>query len=467
MAETYYLAPDGSDDNPGTIDSPFATFDHAIAVAKPGDTIYVRGGIYMLDDSIEINKAGAPGSPIRPWALDGETPILDCTDNPRHANPPQPREDDSIAGTADALGFFIAPGGDWWHLKGLIIGNVPYYGVRVYGSNNIFERLFIHDCKAAGLELTGKEGWTPSNNLVLNCDSYHNFDPQTDGEDADGFAAKFDSLGPGNVFRGLRAWANSDDGFDFWHATYPVLLEHCWSFDNGFFRPEWEGQVSGSWRGDGLGFKLGQDAAELLLNHVAAFGNKAYGIDDNGNGSPGGVDINNATLVSNAKAGNPIQISLDDGRPHTVRNCVAYDVDGTDVTDFSASVDDAFNSWNGIGVSPADFVSLDMTALLEAAAAPRNPDDSLPDIGLHLDRCSHLIDAGSDVGLPYDGLAPDLGAFERCVGDVNQDGVVDVVDILAVLAAWGESDVDEDVTCDSVVDVLDLLAVLGAWGACS
>jgi hypothetical protein len=412
VADTYYIATDGNDDNSGMLARPFGTFNHAIRLAKAGDTIYVRGGTYMLNDSIEINKAGANGSPIKLWSYGTETPVLDFRRNPRHANPPQPRTNDTMSATSDAVGIHVANGGDWWHIKGLTVQNAPYYGVRVYGSNNIFERLVLRDNKASGLEITGKEGCTPSNNLVLNSDSYHNFDPQTNGEDADGFAAKFGTLGPGNVFCGLRSWSNSDDGYDFWHAAHPVVIEDCWSFDNGFARTEWVKQVSGSWRGDGLGFKLGQDAAELVLNRVVAFGNKAFGIDENGNRSMGGVTINNATLVNNAKSGNPIQIQLNDGRPHTVRNTIAFDVDGAAVTDFSAAVDDAFNTWNGIGVSASDFTNTNMNQLLAAATSPRKPDGSLPDIGLHLDPRSHLIDAGTDVGLPYHGPAPDLGAFE-------------------------------------------------------
>jgi hypothetical protein len=57
----------------------------------------------------------------------------------------------------------------------------------------------------------------------------------------------------------------------------------------------------------------------------------------------------------------------------------------------------------------ADFVSLD-TALL---TMPRNPDGSLPDISfMKLAPKSRLIDAGTDVGSPYNGKAPDLGCFE-------------------------------------------------------
>ncbi len=56
----------------------------------------------------------------------------------------------------------------------------------------------------------------------------------------------------------------------------------------------------------------------------------------------------------------------------------------------------------------------------------------------------------------------------ECLADVNEDELVDVVDLLAVLAAWGQtgSDLPEDVNYDGIVDVLDILIVLAAWGPC-
>tara|TARA_R110002072_G_scaffold284006_1_gene447787 strand:+ start:7505 stop:8812 length:1308 start_codon:yes stop_codon:yes gene_type:complete len=413
QAATYFIATDGSDDQSGTIEEPFGTFDHAIRIAEAGDTIFVRGGKYTLSHGIEISNAGAEGRPINLWAHQAENPLLDFATNPRHSNPPQPRMNDAIAATKSAVGIHVSGGGDWWHIKGLTIENAPYYGVRVYGSNNVFEELVLRGNKASGLEITGKSGCTPSNNLVLNCDSYFNFDPQSNGEDADGFGAKFDGLGPGNVFRGLRAWSNADDGYDFWHAAHPVLVEDCWAFDNGFFRPEWTMQVSGSWQGDGMGFKLGQDAAELVLNRIVAFGNKGYGIDENGNRSQRGVTINHATMVNNTTNGNAVQVQLNDGSPHTIRNSIAFDSDGPVTTEFSEVVNDSSNTWNGVGVTARDFVDIRADRLLAAATGPRQADGSLPDIGLHLAPSSALIDAGTDDGQPYDGKAPDLGAFEN------------------------------------------------------
>ena len=57
-----------------------------------------------------------------------------------------------------------------------------------------------------------------------------------------------------------------------------------------------------------------------------------------------------------------------------------------------------------------------------------------------------------------------LGPASGEPADVNGDGVVNVLDLLAVIAAWGSPGGPEDVNSDGVVDVLDLLAVIAAWG---
>jgi hypothetical protein len=50
-------------------------------------------------------------------------------------------------------------------------------------------------------------------------------------------------------------------------------------------------------------------------------------------------------------------------------------------------------------------------------------------------------------------------------GDVNSDGEVDVLDLLEVLAHWGEPALwPLDTNCDSTIDLLDVLSVLENWG---
>jgi hypothetical protein len=62
-----------------------------------------------------------------------------------------------------------------------------------------------------------------------------------------------------------------------------------------------------------------------------------------------------------------------------------------------------------VTVTADDFASV---AVAEALA-PRQPDGSLPDVGfMRLAAGSDVIDRGTDVGLPFVGSGPDLGAFE-------------------------------------------------------
>ncbi|MDW6056835.1 hypothetical protein SAZ11_00320 [Streptomyces sp. FXJ1.4098] len=69
-----------------------------------------------------------------------------------------------------------------------------------------------------------------------------------------------------------------------------------------------------------------------------------------------------------------------------------------------------YNSWNlGIALSDGQFQSVS-TSGWDAA---RQTDGSLPVLrNLRLAANSALIDKGVNVGLPYSGQAPDLGAFE-------------------------------------------------------
>jgi len=45
----YYVAANGNDENAGTITNPFATIAHALEVAKEGDAVFVRNGVYATD----------------------------------------------------------------------------------------------------------------------------------------------------------------------------------------------------------------------------------------------------------------------------------------------------------------------------------------------------------------------------------------------------------------------------------
>lgn len=53
-----------------------------------------------------------------------------------------------------------------------------------------------------------------------------------------------------------------------------------------------------------------------------------------------------------------------------------------------------------------------------------------------------------------------------CPADLNDDGKVDISDIVIVLDHWGQNYVPADINGDGVVNIDDLFAVLAAWGPC-
>ena len=241
-------------------------------------------------------------------------------------------------------------------------------GVLVSGSNNTLERLVTRQNQDSGLILKSSGTRIPANNLILNSDSYGNFDYLTgsnpdQGGNADGFAAKFRDIGPGNYFIGDRAYNNSDDGYDLWGATSAVTIINSQAFHNGLssvFKTS-AGAAVPNYGGNGNGFKLGQDSSTHLLTGDVAWGNPHNGFDINGNArdtvGPNiithGVTVYNNTAFNNGTLSGS-NFRFDDTFPHVLKNNISL-IGAVNVV--SANVAD-HNSWNsGFSVTTSDFVS--------------------------------------------------------------------------------------------------------------
>src|SRR6185503_12660461 len=268
----YYIAASGDDTNPGTEALPFRTLTKGHQVARAGTTLWVMAGTFEYATTMVLAKSGTEADPIRVFAMPGPRPVLDYASLPR--------------GVTTLRGIEVR--GNYWHLKGLEIENAPDNGIAISGSHNVIEDVVLHNNGDTGLQITAGSAMATddafaAHNLVLNCDSYENLDQETNGENADGFAAKL-RIGPGNVFRGCRAWNNADDGWDFFASDDVVTIEDSWAFLNGKV-------VSGSnSAGDGNGFKLGgapngagQGGAVHIVRNSFAFDNRACGFVRNNN----------------------------------------------------------------------------------------------------------------------------------------------------------------------------------------
>jgi hypothetical protein len=427
QANEFYVATSGSDGNQGTFAEPFASLARGQQAASAGDTVWIRGGVYEYvaglgasANAVYFNKSGAPGQRINYWAYPGETPVFDFF---------------NYLPTERIRGFRVD--GDWLHFKGLELRGVQQtitnvnesWAIRVEGGGgdfNIFEQLNLHHNEGPGLFIQNG-----GNNLVVNSDSHHNYDPDRGGENADGFGSH--SNDDGNVFIGNRAWHNSDDGFDFINSPGVVMLENSWAWHNGYI-PDTNNAA-----GNGAGIKAGgfllnpnnfpdpEDVPRNLIQGNLAFDNRVQGFYANHH--PGGIDWINNTAFDNSRGFDLLADVATDMWPayHFLRNNISFGNNTNLVNATLEDIDDEFNTWNlREGASAADFVSLSSAGV----DGPRQADGSLPMLDfLRLALGSSLIDAGQDVGLPFNGLAPDLGALESGMrGDYNGDGVVDAAD---------------------------------------
>ncbi len=64
-SKIYYVSPRGDDDNPGTYKEPKSSIQEGVALLQPGDTLYLRAGIYSLIEPVKINILGNP----QKWTL--------------------------------------------------------------------------------------------------------------------------------------------------------------------------------------------------------------------------------------------------------------------------------------------------------------------------------------------------------------------------------------------------------------
>jgi pectate lyase len=410
----FFVATNGLDSNTGTSNRPFATIMKAQSAASAGDTVYLRGGTYYLDNS-NFTATNSPWAIVNNitksgnnyLAYPGERPVFDFS---------------NVRPTGWRVTAFLVTANN------CVFQGFDMVGVQVTiqtshtqsecfriagGSNNRFEQLRMHDGMANGWYLT-----SGASNLVLNCDAYNNkgLDSGSIGN-TDGFGCHPSRGGKGNIIRGCRAWFNSDDNYDCINASERVTFDHCWALYAGYSTNfVYLGGDGNGIKGGGYGAN-GSALPNPIPRHVIQFcvsvRNRANGFDANYH--VGGQDWFNNTSYRNNVNYNMHECLTDNvtrvsGYGHNMKNNLGYK-GSTEVSNLNMTNSDvSFNYFTlSVTVATNDFSSLDESLLI----LPRQTNGDLPYIAFaRLTNTSDCIDAGTNLGFAFHGAAPDLGAFE-------------------------------------------------------
>lgn len=330
---TYYVSPGVAYDNTGAADMGSGTeadpynivyLLNSETILSAGDTVVVLPGTYVIDTAIVVKVSGAYNNYITVIAAEDY-------DSTKYSG-------DSVLSfydmKFDSNNRGVQINGSYFYWYNVDICGAGDNGMYIAGNYNIIESSEFYNNRDTGLQLgransdyASIDAW-PSYNLIKNCTSYNNYDNETYGENADGFAAKL-TVGYGNIFDGCIAYRNSDDGWDLYAKADSgnigcVIIYNCVAFENGYLM---ESQATCNARytnfttsksesdttayttrdGDGNGFKLGGGVNEgdVILYNCMSFNNRMHGVTDNSN--PGtlliegvisynnGVNINSST----------------------------------------------------------------------------------------------------------------------------------------------------------------------------
>ncbi len=426
---------------PGTNPQP------VIETLVAGDTLWVKAGVYdNIDDMINVRHSGTRYHRICVFGYGDGRAVFDFKN--------QPHTGDDNAGQYR----------DFTHAAD--------NGMKLEASYCVIERCNFYRNGDTGLQLGfDKDGNGGNNrnqkflygryNQIINCDSYYNYDVQSHGGNADGFA------------------------------------NNCWAIWNGYLE-------DGSIGVNGNGFKQGGNkqgggsyGAHIFMNCVAAY-NLYHGFDQNNHNE--GNWIINCTAFGNKQVNFRFNCDVEmlGGTVFHLRNCLGFRPGEANHRFGDMWPDSKATNWQDIlGVSPQynmgkgtnpetgqEYVRIsakdwpdyddqfeDIT--LETAIGPRQPNGELPlgfarlkensifvDKGIEIKdlKCEDIFqeqyklpgawldDYSTTVTLPFAGAAPDYGAYEQGMErpayntlemlPVNDGTMFDVMEVNKIGEKW-------------------------------
>ncbi|MFQ5859074.1 MAG: right-handed parallel beta-helix repeat-containing protein, partial [Anaerolineae bacterium] len=471
---TYYVGQTGcSDTGPGNDQTPFCSFETAVSRLRPGDNLIIQAGIYT-DRLVVSRLAGTTGAPITirgesrdAVIFDGGCPSFPCSINDA------PNWDRNWAGMVNITG------GDYLTISDLTVRNNASYGIVVNGGTGTTIKNTLIDGTGNGglivqedpvnVAVVGNEvrntnlGWRDesgtfrggdheaisiirASEFVVANNYVHDVleegidvkESSTDGDVYDNFVERTCAVGiyineahDVRVFRNRirRSGYAMVDSQEKLCAFHPTFGEHG---------PD-------EYYGNGITLAVGDlgDLSQGRLSNIQVYQNVVW--DCHLNGLQFWDQLRDSGAGSGTMTGNRVYNNVfyncgDAGIGSGVR---LDEADNTVVTNNIIALNDEEGiTGNAIGNST---ISHNLFLFKHEWHQPVGSDHVIgdplfvdPAVGdFHLQASSPAIDRGTDMGLPYAGSAPDIGAYEyglpsaiTCVSDANANGRVDVVDMM-------------------------------------
>jgi hypothetical protein len=448
----YYVAinePNASDTNNGLCptyqggqDGPWLTITHAANTMAAGETTYVRAGTYR-EAGITFAQSGAPGAPIALSNYQSEEVVIDGSEG-----------SDYYAGVA------VTEGRGHYVIQGLAIRNMPWSGIGTdEDTAEPYRDITIRDCVLhdngwSGIDLAAVDGF-----VVENVEAYNNafYGLNIIGSEggglssANGIVRNSSFYGhTGDEGHGLAinqghditisdsvAYHNRIHGFDvsdwpkFGELSHNITFERNFSYDNGV-----------------AGFAINSDSHHVVYRNNAAWRNGAGWA---GQGTSSGflcyegcwhVEWYNNVSTGNTDAGFWIEDQLGSyGTPGdsllVFQNNITHN-NGLESWDERPALvvegdrwqlTATHNNWGGarnlntfvVGINifgdEGEFYTAEEINNGDFQTGNVSLDPEFSDMAsadYHLRPGSPMIDAGTDVGRPFCGAAPDMGAIEAC-----------------------------------------------------
>jgi hypothetical protein len=313
----YFVAPTGSDSNPGTETQPWRTLQRAANTLVAGDTVYIRAGTYR--QRVMPQNSGSPGQYITYAAYPGETVTIDGS---------------SVALPTDFAGLFEISHKSYIKVSGLRVINAGPLdnnaGILVDVSGHIIvEHNYTYNTASSGVGVWASDHVTVAGNTIENCCTHVSQECLTVAE-TDGFEVKdnevFDSPQEGIIVKD-----NASNG-----KVYRNHVHHVGS--TGLYVDSWNRYTHDvdvfqnvvhdvADNGLAVGSEDGGTLENVRIYNNIAYSNRYVGLSVSANGLSGPMQdvyiVNNTFYNNGTDWGGGILVENPNARNVVIRNNIA------------------------------------------------------------------------------------------------------------------------------------------------